>query len=659
MSDTKPVNTLYMPTPDEAKTRTALYKELAFMRELKQNPMPHFANGPHGERSWNTMLDDSEAILNMTTLTREEQGKAEWQSNANVGGAEVRAKMRAIAAGIGLKVPDMLFEATDSDGIKSNKHAEIFKNIVQASYRQGNPTLDAFLETWHLLGHGVVFEYEGYKTGGAQMETVESFDTRTGEVKTKKEYVKMDGKPINALINPQEFFWKTFFVRDIQAQPKLAWVQNYTKREVELEFSKYPNYKYIMDKKTAGNLLSLNDSTFYRAWAERVQNTNDYEVIRMYSKEDDGSDGSLKGYEVWVNGIPMLRCPLLWGEKEKRYPFIKQVPEYFANTNFFVGLPFPILMEGYHDNKNMLLNSLVDKVARGLDPVKLVSLGNRDLLDVEADIQQGSDNTIYVPDIEGVRFMEHPPVNQGEIVLLNMLNQGMELISVDRSQQGISSGTEKTAREAVIADQRAEELKGPIYTALEDLWYQKTKLRTTVILSHYLKDKAAADTIKGQIITVKDYTFADGTRGTLDIHVAKTKGKLLSQMEIEAREQAMEQQGKPYKLVSMLSTYLDDWEYDVSIVPGSFHKRDRVAAEDEVMGELEVVTKLFPEFYVANKHKYLAEVLELRGHHIDDYNPPAAPAPAPAGPGMPEGATMAPAPAGASPLDQGAAMLPQ
>lgn len=645
--DSEVTNVAFKPTPEESTAQTALYKDIAFMRALKTTPMSHFANGPDGPRSWLQMLDDSEAILNMYTPTREDQGKEEWQSNANVGGAEVRAKMRAVAAGVGLKVPDMYFEATNQDGIKASKPAEIFKNIVQSSYNQKNPTLAAFLEVWHLLSHGVIFEYEGYKTGGAKQEVVDSFDTITGEVQTRTEYVKMEGQPINVIVNPQEFFWKTFFVRDIQAQPTVAWIQNYTKREFELEFSKYPNFKFVKDKAQAKE-LALNDTTYFKAWSERVQEHNDYEVIRRYSKDDDGGTGSLKGYEVWVNGVPMLRCPLLWGDKEKRYPFAHEVPEYFANTNFFVGLPFPIVMEGYADNKNLLLNSLVDKVARGLDPVKLVSLGNRDLLDVEAEIQQGSDSTIYVPDIAGVRFMEHPPVNQGEIVLLNMVNQGMALISVDASQQGVTSaGPEKSAREAVIADQRAEELKGPIYTALEDLWYQKTKLRNSVILSHYLKDKAAAETIKGQIISIKDYTFADGARGTLDIHVAKTPAKLLSEHEIDAREQAMQNDGKAYKLVSMLVSYLDDWEFDYRIVPGSFHKRDRIAQEDEIMGELDIVTKLFPEFFVANKNKYLADVLEMRGHHLDEYNPPAPPAPvAPAG--APPGQPSAPIPASPS-----------
>lgn len=622
------VPTMWMPTPDEATARATLYKHLTEMRDLKNLPMPHFQNGPNGQRSWNQLLDDAEALANIYTPSREDAGKADWQSNANVAGAEVRAKMRAVAAGVGLKVPDMVFEAVDSNGIRSTKRADIFKNITKQTYSYGNPALSAFLETWQMLTHGVVFEYEGYRTGGAMQECVVSFDSVTGEVTTKTEYVKMDGEPFNVLINPQEFYWQTFFCRDIQDQPRLAWVQKYNSREIELEFSKFPNYKYIKDKKQAALHLPLQDSAFFKEWMDRVGEEGEYEVIRMYSKQDDGNTkpDQLKGYEVWINGVPMLRCPLLWGNYKKVYPFAKQVPEYFANTTFFVGVPFPIVLEGYADNKNMLVNSLVDKVARGLDPLKLVGLQNRDLLDVESEIHS-EDSTIYVPDINAVKFMDHPQVNQGELMLMQMLDRGIELISIDRTQQGQASGGRKTAREVVVADQRSQELKGALYLSLEDLWYQKTKLRVSVILSNYLKDKAAADTIKGQIISIKDYTFGDNTRGILDIHVAKTKGKLLDQKEIEAREQAMQQQGENYKLISMLTSYLDDWQMDFRVVSASLQKEDRLMETDEVMGEIETLAKLNPAFVSANLDKYTAEILELRGHHMDEYKPASPPDP--------------------------------
>lgn len=629
MTINEATKSLYTPTAEEAVARNKVYGYLQTMRDLKDKAMPHFQSGPNGPRSWLQMLDDAEALVNIYTPSREESGKGDWQSNANAGGAEVRAKMRAVAAGVGLKVPDMEFEATNKDGIRSVKRAEIFKNITKQTYQQGNPALSAFLETWQMLGHGVVFEYEGYKTGGCTQERVVGFNTLTGEITTKKEYVKMDGKPFNVILNPQEFFWWSFLIRDVQDQPRVAWVQSYTRSELELEFSKYKNYSLVKSRKEMGE-AELNDSWFFQKSNERNQvDAESFQVLRMYSKEDDRSSSDVQGYEIWVNGVPLLRCPLLWGDKEKAYPFAKSVPEYFANSNFFVGMPFPIGLEGYVDNKNMLLNSLVDKVVRGLDPLKLVGLQNRDLLDVESEIHT-EDSTIYVPDISAVKFMDHPMVNQGELMLMQMLDRGIELVSIDRTQQGQNSGGRKTAREMVIADQRAQELKGNLYLSLEDLWYQKTKLRVKVILSHYLRDKAASDSIKDQIISIKDYTFGDGTRGTLDIHVAKTKGKLLTPVEIEAREKAMKEQGQNYKLISLLQSYLNDYVYDFRIIPASIAKRDQMAEEEEVMGEIQALANLNPAFVAANTEKYTKEILELRGHHMDEYNPtPPPPPPAP------------------------------
>ena len=609
----------YVPTPEEAACRTRLYKHVSYMRELKDKAMPHFQSGPNGPRSFNQYLDDSERILNGYTPSRDEQGKEEWRSNLmdNI----TLAKLRAIAAGVGLKVPEMNFEATNTNGVRSAKRAELFKNIVKASYKQGNATLHAFLEVWHMMSHGVIFEYEGYKTGGAMQEVVDSFDSVTGKVKTHKEYRQMDGKPFSTIVNPQEFLWWTFFVNDIQDQPRLAWVQNYTKKECELEFSKFPNYKFIKDKHQAASFPPMQSSIYFDQWKERVTDENDYEVIRYFSKADEGQKGRY-GYEIWINGVPMLQAPLLWGDKEKIYPFAKQISSPFANTNFFVGMSLPGMLEAYQDGKNTVLNTLIDKLYRAIDPIKLIGLQNRDLFDVESEISS-SDNTIYVPDINQAKFMEHPGINQGELNMLAILERGIDSSSVDRSQQGLGGGGKKTAREAVIEDTRAREIKGILYLFLEDLWYQKTKLRTEIILTHFLKDKAIQENIKDRIITIKDYNFGDGSRGILDIYIAKSKTDRLSPVEIEAREQAMEEQGMAYKLVSMDADYLNDWQFDFTITPQAFQQEDRMAKEDALMGEIQKVTTLFPEFFVANKPKYLSDILELNGKHLDEFNPPA------------------------------------
>lgn len=611
----------YVATPKEQAARTAVYKNLETMRQLKDKPMPHFTD-EFGPMSWNQYIDLSERYMNGYTLSRDAQGKEPWQSNLLDNAT--RTKVKAIAAAIGLKVPESAYSAKDKNGVQSNYRAEIFKNIVKQSFKDGNPTLRNFFEVWQVLSHGTVFTYEGYRTGGAMQDVVESFDSLTGEVKTKRQYRKMDGKPFSVLLSPQEFFWWDMRVEDVQDQARVALVQHYNRRELELEFSKFPNYKYVKDKQTVKQSV-LTDTLFYTQWGDRVTDENDFEVVRMFSKVDDGADAECMGYEVWVNGVPMLRAPLLWGDKEKIYPFAKQIAEPFANTNFFVGMSLPGILANYSNAKNTVLNTLIDKLYRSVSAPMLVGLGNKDLLDVESGIVS-QDNRIYVPDVTQVTPMPIQGVNQGELAMLQILDRGIESASVDRTQQGVNAGVQKTARQSVIEDQRAQELKSTYYMALENLWYQKTKLRNEIVLTHYLKDKAAAETKRDQIITIKDYTFGDGARGILDIHVAKTAAKLMPLAEVEAREQAAEQQGIAYKLISITQDYLNDFVYDFEIVTESFHKRDKLAEEEELKGELTLITTLFPNFFVANTDYYLKEVLEHYGHHIDEFNPPANPA---------------------------------
>lgn len=606
----------YVLTDKEAKARDKAYSYLETMRELKQEPFAQFS-GPRGQRSWNTMIDDSERIINGYTLSREAQGKEEWQSNMldNIS----RVKMRAIAASVGLKVPEMEYSARNKNGLLSSVRAEIAKCVVKESFEDNNPNLHAFQEVWHILSHGVVFEYEGYRTGGAMRNRIESFDSLTGDVTTKKEYVRVDSKPYSVILNPQEFYWWDMYVRDIQDQQRLAWVQHYSKDAFDTEFSKFKKYKYVKDKKSLGELSTLQESTFFKSWSLRVEETDDYEVFRLYDKERDS-------YEIWVNGIPLLICPLLWGDKEKVYPFAKELSEPYANTNFFVGMPFGQIMEAYQEHKSTVINTMIDKLYRSMKKPFIYGLQNKDLFDIQ-DQFVDENNRFYVPDINQVKAFPYEGLNSGEFQMLRVLDMGIESLSVDKAQQGQAAGGERTARESIIADQRAREMKGVLYAALESLWWQKAKLRTQVVITHYLQDKAQAEDTDGKIVSIKGYSFGDGARGVLDIHIAKDKKSLMSQDELESRAQAMEEQGIAYKILSITKDWLDDWKYDIKIAPLAFYQENKALKGQELSEEIQKVVTLFPEFFATNKDKYLEDVLALRGKRIDEFNPPAQPKP--------------------------------
>lgn len=603
------MNPTYMPTPKEQERREHAYKKLSDMADLKKQPMPHFS-GPEGARSFLSYIDASERILNGYTPDRASQGKDEWQSNTmdNI----TRAKMRAIAAGVGLKVPETVYKARSKAGHQSAKRAEIMKCTVDSTFLMGNPTMQTFLEVWGMLGHGVLFEYEGYLSGGAKREIVESFDTQTGEVKTKTEYVKVDGRPISIIIRPQDFYWETFHVRDVQRQPGLGWVQIYSKSEFETEFSKFPNYKYVQTKKEV--LEQDRQTTYYQTWSENLGDDS-YHVFRRYSKEDNA-------YEIWVNGVPLLLAPLLWSEGGiPCYPFAKTISEPFANAEFFVGMSFPHLLEAYQENKTTMVNTIIDKLYRSLEKPFLVGLQNKDLLDIESEFVN-QDNKIYVPDVNQVKPFPFEGVSQSDLAMLQIMEQSIDRLSIDPAQQGMTDKN-VTARATIIADERARQLKGVLFMFLEDLWLQKNRLRVRTILTHYFKDKAARTGFKDQTITVPSYTFADGTRGTLEIHVAKDKSQLLSEQEIEAREQAAEAQGLPYKLISVTANYPDEYEYDFEIIPESLYNQSRLKKETDYNDMMQGMITVFPEYVAANKPKLFGEFVEIYGRSAEDFEEPA------------------------------------
>lgn len=597
---------------NQLKRRTRGYKRLHEMRELKTDRMPHFA-GPDGERSFLGMIDDSERILNGYSPSREEQGKENWQSNIvdNI----TRAKLRAIAAGVGLKVPEMIFDAVNANGLRSKKRAEMMKQTTKKTFESGNPILHTFLEVWQMLSHGVLFEYEGYETGGAKRKRVTSFDSRTGEVEFESEYVEMTGKPVSIILNPQEFYWADWYKKNVQDQPYIAWVQRYNKQELEQEFSKYKNYDYIKTKKQISTgLSSMQETLYYKKWEKNVGD-EEYEVFRYYSLEDDE-------YIIWVNGVEILYAPMLWGdEADKYYPFAHTIAEPFANPQFMVGMSFPQLLEGFQESKTTVINTLVDKLYRSLKPPTLVGLANKDLLDMAEELVD-EDYKIYVPDVNQVKPFPFDSVQQADMAMLSMLSQSIDSISIDPGQQGIQQEN-VTARASLIADERSREQKSILFTFLEDLWRQKYRLRIPNILTHYLKDKAARSDFNDKTITIPDYNFGNGERGVLEIHIAQKKSELLSIQEIEARELAMEEQGMPYKVISVMPSYLENWKYDYRVVQGSLHNQSRMRQDQEFMEEVQTVTTLFPEFFAANKDKYLENYLENRGKNISEFEPPA------------------------------------
>lgn len=606
-------------TKKEEEARTSVYKDLFSMIELRDKKFPHF-NGEDGERNLMEYINDSDLRLNGTTPSRAAQGKEEWQSN--LFNPVTRTKMKAMVAGVALGVPKQNFKAVNKNGLYSAQRAELIKQLVRHSRVLENPQLNAFFEAWDCAAKGTVVKFDGYLKTKYKRKFIKSYDLETGKVDFEEKEMDVDDRPVDINVPLAEFYIWDFFTYDIQEQPKIAWVRHYSKEQLEQEFGQYRNFKYVQDKSTVNKFESTKDAYFLDKWGDRVQDADDFEVIRYFNKVQDR-------YEIWCNGVPLLVAPLVWGKADKKYPFSKTIFEPFVGKEFFYGKSFPSVIEGIQDVDNTLLNTILDKTYRSLTPPMLVGLQNKDLFDVESELVN-QDNKIYVPDVNAVKPMPFGGVDSGEIQMLQYVARLGDLATVDSNQSG-QQGRGVTAREVLVANENARKLKGIFFMFLEDLWIQKTRLRILNILMNYTQPKIEkiigedgseriAETYR--MFNVEDTEFSDGSTGTLGVQFVGNKKQLPKLSDIAARENAMEQNGLNYKLVAVTSDYLDNWDLDVEMTTDSLQNQDRAEQEANLDQHYQRMITLFPEYFAANKEKEFKKMLELEGDTIDAWEPP-------------------------------------
>lgn len=624
----QPSRTLYRPSKKVEKAREEVYKDIDEMIRVKSAAYPQFAS-EDGDRTLLQYIQDSDRRVNAYTLPREVQGKEDWQSN--LFNPVTSNKLKAVVAGVSLNVPQLSFTAVNQGGIFSARRAELIRQLVRHSrVAYGNPEIDIFFEAWECTAKGTVIKYDGYLKTKMKRKFVKSMDLETGEIDFDEREVVVDDRPIDLQVPIEEFFWKDMYTFDVQDQDAVAWIQHYSYDQLEREFGQYKNFKFVKDAKSIKRYKNETTSYFYTKWEGRVDEEDDYEVIRYYNKPEDR-------YEIWVNGVEMLRAPLIWGRKKKYYPFSKTIFEPFDKKNFFVGKSIAGMLEGLQDMNNTILNTMLDKLFRSLTKPMLVGLANKDLLDIEDELVN-QDNKIYVPDVSQVKPMPFEGVSNGDLAMLQAIATMTDHTSLDSNQQGLQ-GRGVTAREVVIADENARKLKGIFFKFLTDLWIQKTRIRIENVLLHYMQPKVEAIVgPEGQqiiqealtIYNIPETQLSDGSTGVLGVQVASNEEQMLDLVEIEAREEAMQEEGINYKMIAVTSSYLDDWVFDFNVISQSLYDQDRVRKEAETMDKMNHMAVFFPERFAVNKEKMFADFVDIYNESPEEYEeapqaPPSIP----------------------------------
>ena len=616
-------NELYIPTVEERKVLDFVYTEVDEMVKVRNKSYTQF-----NDRNLVQFIDDSEKRVQGYVPTREEQGKEDWQSN--VFNQTTRNKLKAVVAAVASTPPDLHYRAVSlGDGGLDIRRADIIESLVSHSRNNSNIETEIFWEGWTCATVGTVIKYDGYLKTKYSRKFIKSYDLITGDLEFDEKEVEVNDECVDVLVPLQELFIKSPQTHNIQDQPAIAWIRYMDFASIEQEFGKYKNFEYVYSSSRVGTYESDIETFFYKRWNERVDDLDDYEVIKYYNRFKDT-------YYIVINGVLLLSAPMLWGRKDKVYPFSKTIFEPFSGQQFFYGNSLPNANMDTQDVINTLYNMSLDKTYRSMNPPLLAGIKNKDLLEMENE-NIGMESTLYVEDVNQVVYQKVPGITDSEMGMIKWVAQGMDMGTVDMTQQGIA-GRGVTAREIVISNENAKKLKGVFFMFLTDLWIQKTKLRILNILTNYTQPKVeeivgpdGSATYKESFrkILVPGSKFPDGSSGMLEIQFAKTQKELPSRNELDIEEEKFRIQGEKYEKIGVLSTYLDEYDYDVQVVSETLHQKDSAEAQALFQEKAQIMSSLFPQIFMSNQEVLYDDFMTAYNDDKARYNltPPQPEAP--------------------------------
>jgi hypothetical protein len=633
----------YIPSAEDQEKVSYVYSEIKDMLEVQNQTYREF-----NDRTLKQFLDDCQKRLNAYVPDRESQGKADWQ--ANFFSKTTRNKTKALIAGIAMNPPEISVTAWNEKGSASMLRAEGMKTMIDASFIEGdnNPQMEMYLDGWNCSCNGTVVKHDTHIKITGTVKIVKDYNPTTGELEIEESEELIEDECAEIEVPVENMLVKDAYIMDIQKQSAIAWVEYIDKDKLDFEWGEFKNYKNV---KHGGELVGQEEmQTFFKnEWNERTTDDK-YEVIKYYRKY--GKEGDI--YRVVINGVLVLDAPLLWGRKKKKYPFSKGIFEPFANPNFFWGNSLPNILMGEQDVENAFINSLTDEVYRSVTTPMLVGAINKDYFDLE-DENVDSDTRIYVEDVSQVVPMPVKGVSQGDIAMLNIIKGGMEDDTTDKTQGG-ASGSGSTAREIVIANERAEQIKGLFYIMMTDLWLQKYRIRLINISMNYSDSKIKL--VIGEdgqekteevfkIFRLPSAELSTGKIGTKQIEVVGGQEDLSRPYELDVRETQSEIEGAPTEIMQMTKDYLDDYDYMVRIEPDGLYQKSKALKMAMMEEKMRGYATYFPEKFMQNQEEFFKMFAESYGDDPDQFGggqqQPQDPMAAMMGGGAPQGM---PVPAG-------------
>jgi len=609
-------------TKKDSKIIKRVYDDFQQVWDLRHQSHKYFNN-----RTLEQYINDSELRFIAYVPSKAEQGKENWQ--ANIVPPVTRQKIEALLAAVALDIPQTRFKAVDERNEQDQKRASLMKALVNHSYNQSNKEEELYFEGLETLVKGTCIVYDGHLKTSAKRKIIKDFNVETGEIETEEKEVQVEDRCISTIVPLENLYIADYFVRDIQDQPYLAWVDYLTEDKFNEYYGQYKKAKQVKSGAYKFTTPEEQQRFFKEKWEGRVTKDQPIEVVKYYNKYRDE-------FIIVANGVLLLNVPLLLGKRKKWYPFSKTIYKAFT-SDFFYGHSLPNDLMGAHDVKASLFNMALDKTYKSMVDTLLIGNTNKDDFDLD-DEEVTVDTRVYVQDVSQVKNMPTSGLTDGEVKMMDIIGKDLDLSSMDATQQGVA-GRGVTAREIVIANQNAQKMKGVFHMFLTHLWLQKLKLRSLNIITYYTQPKVK-QIAEGKFESaypkymVPNQTLSNASQGTLGVQVIGVNEEMPTKDELDVSEiKNRKKVGGNYEEMAMPSEYLDEFEYDIEIVSESIYQKDAVLTQAKLEDKLRMLTTLFPEVFANNKDKLVRDTLYAYDDDPSAYNlvPPTPDMPAPQG----------------------------
>lgn len=604
---------MYKPTERQKQVRKTVYDRFVLCENQRKKTWRYFNN-----RSLRDFIDDSEKRMVNYVDTREEQGKLEWQ--ANFAHPVTQNKVTATLAGVALDIPDVRITARDEKNVENAKRAYIMKNLVRHSYEKENKEIDFYFEALESATKGTCIVHDVYQRQKGKRKKVKKYDPTTGEIEHEEVEVTIKDECTAYIVPLLDLYIPDFNIFDIQQQPYIIHVQKMDEEAFFDEYSNYGDSKYVRTAQKDVNDKDLEERYFNQGWQRHTNKEEPIVVMHYYNRFKDE-------YFVVANGVVLFDGPMLLGFEHKMYPYAKTIYSPFEHS-FFYGNSLPNKLLGEQDVLSAFTNMAIDKTYKSMIPSMLIGAENKDDFDLE-DPYISLDTKIHVRDINQVKYLESPGVNNADVKMIEMMSRSIDLSSLDSTQQG-ATGSDATAREVVIANENARKMKGVFYLFLTYLWVQKINLRIMNILTFYTDVELDETATPGEKkkegsnfrrFVIENTELDNGIKGTLGVRVYNSKEEIPTQEDMTRESERMRNEtGQAYKEIGIESTFLHDWLYSVKVLPESLFQKESSLSQAKIDDKLNIMAKVFPGHLQKNQEKLLKQFLIAWDDDPDEFD---------------------------------------